>query len=123
MVTEWHTGDVLRTTHTAQALTIHPGSRQEVWFNQANLFHPAALPDEVAAVLRDAPPEYIPRTASFDDGTPIPDATIRTINAAFADCSWTEVWEPDDLLLVDNVAVAHGRQPYTGNRQVLVAMA
>jgi alpha-ketoglutarate-dependent taurine dioxygenase len=32
-------------------------------------------------------------------------------------------WQRGDLLLVDNMLVAHGREPFTGNRKVLVAMA
>ncbi|CAM5231048.1 hypothetical protein SANTM175S_04757 [Streptomyces antimycoticus] len=32
-------------------------------------------------------------------------------------------WHTGDLLLIDNMLVAHGRRPYTGTRRVLVAMS
>jgi hypothetical protein len=32
-------------------------------------------------------------------------------------------WVEGDLMLIDNVLVAHGRRPFTGPRRVLVAMA
>ncbi|MEV5548310.1 TauD/TfdA family dioxygenase [Streptomyces sp. NPDC052309] len=32
-------------------------------------------------------------------------------------------WAAGDLLLIDNVLVAHGRRPFTGRRRVLVAMS
>jgi alpha-ketoglutarate-dependent taurine dioxygenase len=34
-----------------------------------------------------------------------------------------ERWQPDDLLLVDNVRTAHGREPFDGPRDIVVGMA
>ena len=34
-----------------------------------------------------------------------------------------EGWQPGDLLLVDNIRTAHGREAYAGPREVLVGMA
>ncbi|MFY1676223.1 MULTISPECIES: TauD/TfdA family dioxygenase [unclassified Streptomyces] len=31
-------------------------------------------------------------------------------------------WRPGDLLLVDNVLAAHGRDPFRGARKIVVAM-
>ena len=60
---------------------------------------------------------------TFADGTPIPDAYVAHVRdnglAAAVDVNWYA----GDLLLIDNVAVAHGRRPYTGPRRVLVAMS
>ncbi|MEU9891153.1 TauD/TfdA family dioxygenase [Sphaerisporangium sp. NPDC051017] len=124
ITTEWHDdGTVLHTVHTAQATHAHPGTGRKVWLNQANLFHPAALPDDIAAAVRDLPEDHLPRNACFGDGTAIPHSDITTINDTFTACSWAEPWQQGDLLLVDNTAVAHGRRPYQGQRQVLVAMA
>jgi alpha-ketoglutarate-dependent taurine dioxygenase len=32
-------------------------------------------------------------------------------------------WEAGDILLLDNMLVAHGRRAFTGPRQIVVAMA
>jgi len=45
------------------------------------------------------------------------------INTVFSACSWTEPWARNDPPFVDNIAAAHCRYPYAGNRQILVAMA
>ncbi|MFD8559676.1 TauD/TfdA family dioxygenase [Streptosporangium canum] len=124
LTTEWHDdGEVLHTTQLAQATHMPAAAARPVWFNQANLFHPAALPDDVAAVLRELPADRLPRNASFGDGSPIPDSDITTINTTLTDCSWRRPWVTNDVMLVDNVTVAHGRRPYQGTREVRVAMA
>ncbi|MFE5597459.1 TauD/TfdA family dioxygenase [Streptomyces sp. NPDC056549] len=124
IITEWYDdGTVLHTVQIAQATHAQAATGRLVWLNQANLFHPAALPGEIAAVIRQLRADHLPRNASFGDGARIPDSDIETINSAFTTCSWAEPWEQGDMLLVDNTAVAHGRHPYQGEREVLVAMA
>ncbi|MFG1779691.1 TauD/TfdA family dioxygenase [Micromonospora sp. NPDC049048] len=119
----WHEDGLLRTRQPAQVVTRHPVSGATVWFNQANLFHPAALPESVSGPLRRTYGERLPRSVSFGDGSPIPDEYVRLIEEAFTTASWRAPWTAGDVVLVDNVAVAHGRRPYTGARRVLVAMA
>jgi alpha-ketoglutarate-dependent taurine dioxygenase len=34
-----------------------------------------------------------------------------------------ERWQAGDLMVVDNVRTAHGREPFEGPREVVVAMA
>ena len=31
-------------------------------------------------------------------------------------------WQEGDVMLLDNMSVAHGREPYVGEREVIVAM-
>jgi alpha-ketoglutarate-dependent taurine dioxygenase len=47
---------------------------------------------------------------------------VETIRAAIAAETRSFPWQTGDILLVDNMAVAHGRAPYEGERRVLVAM-
>ena len=48
---------------------------------------------------------------------------LAQIRQAYEAEAFTFRWEKGDVLLVDNMAVAHSRTPYRGTRQVLVAMA
>ncbi len=118
----WHDG-LLHTSQLAQATVRHPVSGRRCWFNQANLFHPAALPESVVSSLRATYGERMPRTVRYGDGAPIDPATVHLIEAQFQAAAWAQPWWSGDVVLVDNMAVSHGRQPYRGDRRVLVAMA
>ncbi|MEV7124179.1 condensation domain-containing protein [Kitasatospora griseola] len=119
----WYEAGVLRTRQKAQAILRHPESGERVWFNQANLFHAASLPAAVLQGLRDAYGERLPRHAVFGDGSPIEEADLRRVQAAWDGAQQASDWQDGDVVIVDNISVAHGRQPYTGARTVLVAMA
>ena len=32
-------------------------------------------------------------------------------------------WEPGDVMILDNMSVAHAREPFLGEREIVVAMA
>jgi alpha-ketoglutarate-dependent taurine dioxygenase len=123
---EWKwTADGLRMVSAVRPSTIrHPVTGDEVWFNQAEHFHPAALGDETARELAQLlPPEELPQSVTFADGSPIPDEHIRRIVELGLDLAVDVDWRQGDLMIIDNVAVGHGRRPFTGDRRVLVAMA
>ncbi|EMF00650.1 TauD/TfdA family dioxygenase [Streptomyces mobaraensis NBRC 13819 = DSM 40847] len=116
-------GDVLRTRHHRPATAVDPGTGAEVWFNQAHLFHPSSLDPDLRQVLLETYGENgLPRDALFADGTPIPDADLATVRAAYTRAALALPWREGDIMLVDNLRMAHGREPFTGERRVLVAM-
>jgi hypothetical protein len=48
---------------------------------------------------------------------------IKHIQETGLSLSCESDWQIGDVLLIDNVAVAHGRRPFTGDRRILVAMS
>jgi hypothetical protein len=91
---------------------------------KADQFHPAGLGDKTAAELYDIlEPDEFPQHATFDDGSPIPDTYIKQIQTRGLELAVDVPWRPGDLMLIDNVLVAHGRRPFDGARRVLVAMS
>jgi hypothetical protein len=44
---EWEEGDRLKTRQVCQAVATHPKTGEQVWFNQAHLFHVSSLEPEV----------------------------------------------------------------------------
>ncbi|MCG8914459.1 TauD/TfdA family dioxygenase [Actinokineospora sp. PR83] len=120
----WRPDGGLRVTQLRAATTRHPGTGAEVWFSQADQWHPDTLGDEVARALRSIMPEEdMPQAVSYADGAPIPAEHVRHVRERGLAEAVDVDWRAGDLLLVDNVRVAHGRRPFTGPRRVLVAMS
>ncbi|MEB1300196.1 TauD/TfdA family dioxygenase [Xanthomonas campestris pv. campestris] len=120
---EWRDGGRLRTRQVCPAIRIHPGNGQAVWFNQAHLFHPSALEPSAEAALRAAFAEDdLPRNACYGDGSPIEADALESIREAFGSQIRRFDWVADDVLLLDNMLYAHGRDPFCGARRVHVGM-
>jgi len=119
---EW-IGDDLRTRHHRPATAHEPFGGEEVWFNQANLFHVSSLEPDLREVLLSLYGEdFLPRNAYFADGSPISADDLAAIAAAYDKASFALPWSAGDIMVVSNMLAAHGRQPYTGQRRTLVAM-
>ncbi|MBX7224226.1 MAG: TauD/TfdA family dioxygenase, partial [Blastocatellia bacterium] len=120
---EWLPGNRLRTRQVRQAVLIHPGTGEKVWFNQAHLFHLSNLPAAVQqTMLEEFSEADLPRQAYYGDGSPIESETLEAIRQAFARHTIAFKWQNGDVALVDNLLASHGRMPYTGPRKILVAM-
>lgn len=120
----WSKDGELSTRQLCQAAIRHPASQEWVWFNQAHLFHISAMEQNLRQTLIDAVGEaQLPRNVYFGDGTPIPDATLDAIRAVYAQTCVAFPWQAGDVLMLDNLLVAHGRNPFSGDRKVIVAMA
>lgn len=122
MDTAWTDGE-LRTAAWRPATRTAPVTDTEVWFNQANLFHPSSLNFQVREALLELFGDMeLPRSVRFGDGEPIPDADINAITEAYRKVALELPWHEGSVLIIDNMRMAHGRRPFTGNRRVLVAM-
>jgi alpha-ketoglutarate-dependent taurine dioxygenase len=117
----WSGEDDLRTSQVCHSVIDHPKTGARVWFNQAHLFHVSALPAEIRKELRNNSPE-MPRQVFYGDGGPIEDSILDEVRAAYAEEAIREPWKAGDALLIDNMLVAHGRDPYRGTRRIFVAM-
>ncbi|MDQ1026935.1 alpha-ketoglutarate-dependent taurine dioxygenase [Streptomyces umbrinus] len=121
---EWKADGGIRVASVRPATTRHPVTGAEVWFNQSDQWHPAGLGDDTAAALAQIlPEEDLPQNVTFADGTPIPAEYVVQIRDRGLEHAVDVDWRSGDLLLIDNVLLAHGRRPFTGARRVLVAMS
>ncbi|MBB4635063.1 TauD/TfdA family dioxygenase [Longimicrobium terrae] len=120
---EWKEGGRLRTRQVCQAIARHPATGRTLWFNQAHLFHVSSLEAEVAEALVEAfGDDGVPRNTFYGDGEPIEPEALAAIRAAYDRVESAFPWEKDDVVMIDNMAVAHARTPFRGERKIRAAM-
>ncbi|WP_313918938.1 TauD/TfdA family dioxygenase [Tahibacter sp.] len=123
MAWRWIDEDTLQTRCTRPAVEKHAVTGEDCWFNQAQHWHPWFLGEDVRQELVDAfGAESLPRDCCFGDGSRIDDAAMAHIKAVYEWLEWSVALEAGDVLVVDNVLLAHGRNPYAGPRELHVAM-
>jgi alpha-ketoglutarate-dependent taurine dioxygenase len=123
---QWKDNDRLRTWQVRQAVAKHPQTGEYVWFNQAHVHNilslESALRESVLSVADDQ--EYpLDINTAYGDGTPLEAETIQRIHDAYEQATVAFPWQTGDILMVDNMLVAHGRAPFSGPRKIVVAMA
>lgn len=117
-------GDELKTWQRCQSVLRHPATGEMVWFNQAHIFHVSSLDEPYREALREMYAEdELPRNVLYGDGTPIEDAVLDSIRATIESEKRMFRWRRGDVMMLDNLLVAHGRQPFRGPRRIAVAMA
>jgi alpha-ketoglutarate-dependent taurine dioxygenase len=122
---EWKDGGKhLRTRQVCQAVATHPKTGETVWFNQAHLFHVSSLNPEVRqTLLSTIKEEDLPRNVYYGDGSPIEASVLDEIREIYQQEAVTFPWQEGDVLMLDNMLIAHGREPFMGSRKVVVGMA
>lgn len=120
---EWKSGNRLRTFSVRPSVIKHPQTGEFSWFNQAQHWHPACL-DSVTreSLFTSFKPEDLPRNCYYGDGTPIEDSIMEEICDVYQQLEVAFPWQKGDVLLLDNILVAHARNPFVGERKLLVAM-
>jgi alpha-ketoglutarate-dependent taurine dioxygenase len=121
---EWTGRDGLRTRQVCQAVARHPQTGEDLWFNQAHLFHASSIDPALREfLLAEIGEGELPRNAYYGDHSPLEEEHLAEIREAYARHQVIFPWQEGDILMLDNMMVAHGRQPYTGSRRVVVGMA
>lgn len=121
---DWQPDGALRTRQRRRAVLRHPVTGQRCWFNQIAFLNEWTMAPEVHEYLVDVyGADGLPFNTRFGNGDPIGEDDVQEINRVYEANTVREPWQAGDLMLVDNVRTAHSREPFTGPRDVLVAMA
>ncbi|MCB5908816.1 TauD/TfdA family dioxygenase [Streptomyces pinistramenti] len=120
---EWDASDGLRTRQLRPGIIRHPSTGEEVWFNHMAFWSSWSLDEELReALLDEFGPDGLPFETGLGDGEPLTRDELDAVNAAYETATRRAPWRPGDVMLVDNVLTTHGRDPFRGDRRIVVAM-
>ncbi|SHH81449.1 Taurine catabolism dioxygenase TauD, TfdA family [Pollutimonas bauzanensis] len=119
----WLGDDDLQMTNLSPAVIEHPITQQRALFNQIQLHHPFFLaPDLREYLLSMVGEDRLPRNVRYGGGEPIEVENLRALSEAYDACAVRFSWAEGDVVLLDNMLTAHARDPYEGQRKIVVAM-
>ena len=111
---KWLPDGGLQLRQVRPATTHHPQTGEEVWFNQVSGFY---------FDRAELGPDVQPRLeCTFGDGTEIPVEMVDHICRVLEQQSYAHPWRKHDVVIVDNIVALHGRLPYVGEREIVLAM-
>ena len=120
---EWKADNGLKLRQRALAVARHPATGELVFFNQIQLHHTSCLDAAVRQSLSSLfATEDFPRHVYYGDGSPIEDDAIAEIVEVYRSAAVKFPWREGDVLLLDNMLTAHGRNSFVGARKIVVAM-
>lgn len=117
---EWVNEDHLRVQWHRPAFQTHPVLGEKLWFNHAYFYHRLNQDPRLMSLVD---PEDMPFSVSFGDGTEIGEDIFEELQAAYKAATITFPWQKGDVLVMDNMLFSHARNPFKGERKILVSMA
>ena len=121
----WKEDESIQLRHKREGVIKHRTSGEKVWFNQIDQFHPYHLGTEYYETIKllfENPGDF-PMYVEYGDGSKISVETVSAIINSIEEVTIAPKWGLNEILLVDNELVSHGRNPYSGSRRVLVSMS
>ena len=118
---EWKGDHHLQITWVKPAIYEHPHTGEKLWFNHGFFFNAQTMSKEVREVFKDE--SELPFNTYYGDGSFIEEEVIEEIRECFEKAKVQFSWQQGDLLLMDNMLMAHGRNSFEGERKILVAMS
>jgi amino acid adenylation domain-containing protein len=120
---EWKEDRGLRTTQVCPAVVRHPQTGEMVFFNQLQLHHISCLPPAVQeSLLSMLKEEDLPRNVYYGDGSRIEDSVMAYLAELYQTVAVSFPWQKRDVLMLNNMLVAHSRNPFSGERKIVVAL-
>eukprot|EP01083_Nonionella_stella_P099578 279988_1 len=150
--TQWSEGNgggTLKLVHTMDATRVHPHTGEEIWFNHMNVLHIDSWLSEFAYsaqhlnswtyvayhyvfkalvgfqrnVLYGGDVERFGQHTTHANGERMSQTDVDYIRRMVWKHTLPHRHEQYDVLMVDNLRMGHGRQPFTGKRVILTTWA
>ncbi|MFK3651166.1 TauD/TfdA family dioxygenase [Lysobacter enzymogenes] len=121
---QWQSNGSLRVSTRCEAFTAHPQTGQEVWFNQAEQWHPTAMKPAMRAMFEQLVGKgNLPHECEYGDGNALEDEALTLVRRALDDNKLLFDWQRGDLLMIDNILMMHGRESFKGERKTLAYLS
>ena len=140
----WLPDDKLRLVNERPSVQKHPDTGEMVWFNHLQVFHREAAAIEYKHIFNRRKDFFSFRYMVmlnaitffkrifkkpvdeamhmvFADGTEIPKSYVEHVEQVIWNNLVANPWKLGDVLMIDNFSTSHGRLPYKGPRDILVA--
>ncbi|MEU1311710.1 TauD/TfdA family dioxygenase [Streptomyces cinnamoneus] len=119
----WQGNGDLRTRQHAEAVLTHPVTGRRGWFNQIVFLNEWTLDPVIREYLKfEFGDDGLPFNSRYGNGDPLDEQTVLDVNAVYERHTLREPWRAGDLLIVDNLRMAHSREPYEGDREIAVVL-
>ena len=116
----WDNDTDLILTWAKMAIWKHPETNDLVWFNHALFFNKYAHGnEEITSIMEE---EKLPNNTFYGDDSEITKLEISEIMEAYKKSTVQFKWEKGDVLMLDNMLMSHGRNPFKGKRNIIVSM-
>ncbi|MEV0006241.1 TauD/TfdA family dioxygenase [Micromonospora sp. NPDC050980] len=120
----WQPDGSLRTVQRRPALVTHPATGEECWFNQIAFFSRWSIDSGERDILESTfGPDGLPFTTAFGDGAPTSLDIYQAITRAYERVTVRVRLNVGDVLLLDNILAAHGREAQAAPRLVGLTLA
>jgi alpha-ketoglutarate-dependent taurine dioxygenase len=120
----WSADGMLRVTTLCDAFATHPQTGEEVWFNQAEQWHASALHPSIRGMFEQMVGKgNLPHECEYGDGEPMEEATLAEVRRVLTGNKLLFDWQRNDLLMIDNILVMHGRESFKGERKTLAYLS
>jgi hypothetical protein len=120
---EWLDDGSAHTHFTAPGFARHPVTDEEVWFSLMGVASYDGDTELQELIEKYYPPGKV-RHADFSwgDGRPIDPEDRVAMESAYVANTVAEPWQMSDVMILDNYYVCHGRNPYSGERDIQVML-
>jgi alpha-ketoglutarate-dependent taurine dioxygenase len=121
---DWRGDRALSTRQIRAAVIRHPVTAEPAWFNHIAFWHVTSLEPAIReVVLSELSEDDYPNQTFYGDGSSIEPGDIEQILGAYEAEAVGISWQAGDVMIIDNILAAHGRETFAPPRRVLFAMS